>query len=161
MKNKVLNKLYGKELIDAMEDLLNQFYMLQADDSYVEKVLKDINETVRIGLYLMALEKNYDKLAFVLKRVNERLNIIRKEKFIKAYENKTVDKYLAMLGKADKMSLMHDLGIDGDVRERFKLTKTQRDYYKILSNSIMEDQEYDKRNGMQQFIIYHDEKEDN
>lgn len=159
MKDKVLNKLYGKELIDAMEELLNQFYMLHADVEYVEKILKDINETVRIGLYLMALEKNYDELSFILKRANERLNIERKEKFIKAYEDKNADSYLAMLGKADKMSLMHDLGVDGDVNERAKLSKKQREYYKVISNSIMEDQEYDRRNGVQQFITYRKDKE--
>ena len=53
---------------------------------------------------------------------------------------------------------MGDLGVDVDVRERAKLSKVDRDYYTIISNSIMEDQEYDNRDGISKFVKY--KKED-
>ena len=123
MKNKIINNLFGKELIQAMKEMLEEFIRLDFDVEQMVKAMKDINESVRIGLYLMALEKNYDTLAYKINVANKKLNIIRKEKFIEAYEKHQVDKFLSMLGKGDKISLMSDLGIDVDVRGRASLSK--------------------------------------
>lgn len=158
MKNKIINNLFGKELIQAMKEMLEEFIRLDFDVEQMVKAMKDINESVRIGLYLMALEKNYDTLAYKINVANKKLNIIRKEKFIEAYEKHQVDKFLSMLGKGDKISLMSDLGIDVDVRGRASLSKEQREYYRLISNSIMASQEENKKDGIDNFIKY--KKED-
>ena len=158
MKNKIINNLFGKELVQAMKEMLEEFSNLNFDVDQIVKAMKDINESVRVGLYLMALEKNMDVIAFKINKANKILNATRKEKFLDAYASKRVDKFLSMLGKGDKISLMSDLGIDVDVKGRAELTKEQRDYYRIISNSIMSEQEEDKRDGIDSFITY--KKED-
>lgn len=158
MKNKIINNLFGKELIQAMREMLEEFVRLDFDVDQIVKAMKDINESVRVGLYLMALEKNLDTLAFKINSANRKLNILRKEKFLEAYEKKEVDKFLSMLGKGDKISLMADLGIDVDVKGRAFLSKEQREYYRIISNSIMTSQAEDQRDGIDKFIKY--KKED-
>mgnify|MGYP007056155860 CR=1 FL=1 len=159
MKNKVVNKLFGKELLQAMNELVKQLKTMNADTHEIVKEMKYINESVRVGIYLIALEKDYDDLAVRINRANGIINQERKEKFIKAYHEKQVDKFMATLGKADKISLMSDLEIDVDVMERTKLSKEQRDYYRIISNSIMLDQEEDNRDGLDQFIKHKKETE--
>ena len=158
MKNKLINDLFGKELIHAMKEMLEEFKRLKFDDRQIEKAMKNINESVRVGLYLMALEKNYDEIAYKINVANKRINITRKEKFIEAYEKGEAIKYLSILGKGDKISLMSDLGIDVDLKERALLSKVEKDYFTIISNSIMEDQKVDKRDGIDQFVKY--KKED-
>ena len=158
MKDKLINNLFGKKLIQAMKEMLDEFKRLDFDEHQIEKAMKNINESVRVGMYLMALENNYDTLAYKINVANKRLNITRKENFIKAYEKGEANKFLSMLGKGDKISLMSDLGVDVDVRERASLSKVDRDYYTIISNSIMEEQELDQRDGIDQFVKY--KKED-
>ena len=158
MKNKLINDLFGKELVHAMKEMLDEFKMLHFDEHQIEKAMKCINESVRIGLYLMALEKNMDTIAYKINVANKRLNIARKEKFIESYQNGEAIKFLSLLGKGDKISLMSDLGIDLDVRGRAMLTPVERDYYGVISNSIMEDQELDKRDAIDKFITH--KKED-
>ncbi len=159
MNDKVINKLFGKQLITAMNELLKQLYTMNADTHEIVKQLKYINESVRVGLYLIALEKNYDSLAFRINKANGIINQDRKENFIKAYKKKETDKFLATLGKSDKISLMSDLGVDVELSERASLPKVKRDYYTIISNSIMLDQENDSRDGIDQFITYKKETE--
>ena len=154
MMNEVINDLYGEELIKAMNHLIDEFLELNFDSSDVLKSLKNINESVRIGIYLLALERQESDMAYKINKANKRLNEIRKEKFIEAYNNDTVSKYLKKLGKVDKISLMEDLNIDVPVNERVKLSKKQRDYYRIISESIMDDQVDDDRDGIDTFITY-------
>lgn len=137
-----------------MNDLLSKLKAMNASESEIIKAFKGINESVRVGIYLLALEKNYDALAFRINKANKVINEERKEKFIEAYEEGKTDVYLSMLGKADKISLMSDLGISGSLEERAKLPKKIRDYYRIISNSVMEEQAEDKRDGIEQFITY-------
>lgn len=158
MKNKLINDLFGKELVQAMKEMLDEFKKLKFDEHQIEKAMKNINESVRIGLYLMALERNMDNIAYKINVANKRLNIERKEKFLEAYRNGDALKFLSVLGKGDKISLMSDLGIDVDVRERMHFSKLDRDYYTIISNSIMEDQANDQRDGIDQFINYKKEE---
>mgnify|MGYP007069880450 CR=1 FL=1 len=158
MKNKIINDLFGKELVQAMREMLDEFKRLDFDEHQIEKAMKNINESVRIGLYLMALERNLDNLAYKINVANKRLNITRKEKFIEAYQKGDALKFLSILGKGDKISLMSDLGIDVDVRGRAKLSKVERDYYTIISNSIMLDQETDQRDGIDRLVKYKKEE---
>lgn len=154
MKNKIINNLFGEELINAMKDLLNKFVGLDYDEQILLKDLKGINESVRMGLYLMALENGEDQIAFKLNRVNKMLNADRKKDFLDAFEKGETDKFLAMLGKSDKISLMDDLGVNVDVKERASLSKIQKKYYEVISNSIFTDQSLDARDGIDRFIKY-------
>lgn len=154
MKSKIVNNLFGKDLVQAMRELLEEFVSLDYDVEMIQKAMKDINESVRTGLYLMALEKNYDVIANRIQKANRSLNEIRKEKFLQAYQNKKMDLFLASLGKGDKLALMSDLGLDVAVKDRGKFTKEEKEYYQLLSHSIMEDQELDQRDGIDQFVTY-------
>ena len=154
MKNKLINDLFGNELVQAMREMLLEFKALKFDEHQIEKAMKSINESVRIGLYLMALEKNMDTIAYKINVANKRLNFARKENFVEAYDKGEAIKFLSLLGKGDKISLMSDLGIDLDVRGRAMLTPLERDYYRVISNSIMEDQVDDQRDAMDKFIKY-------
>ena len=152
--NKLIKKLFGNDLTSMMQGMLDEFRTLDYDDQQIMKMLKGFNESVRTAMYLMALEKNYDAIAYRINRVNRKLNILRKEAFIEAYENKTADKYLKTLGKSDKISLLSDLGVDLPLDERMKLPRRKLDYFKIISNSVMIDQESDMRDGLDTFLKY-------
>lgn len=158
MNNSIVKKLFGDDLMDAMREKLSEFQICNYDVDTLYSALKSTNESVRIGLYLMALENNFDDLAYKLNKVNNMLNVRRKKDFILAYKKKETDKFLATLGKPDKISLMKDLGVDVELNQRIHFTKEQRDYYEILSNSILLDQKSDGRDGIDQFVTY--KKED-
>lgn len=158
MKNKFINNLFGEQLLKAMNDLLKEFVDLDYDEETIYKALKDVNESVRVGMYLLTLEKNLTNMSYRINRVNKRLNYLRKENFLKAYEKKETEKFLSILGKGDKISLMSDLGIDVPLNERMKLSNQEREFFKIISDSIMLDQEYDKRDGIDTFVKYKKEE---
>ena len=158
MKDKVINRLFGRQLITAMNELIKQLYAMKADTDEIVKQLMFINESVRIGLYLIALEKNYDSLAVRINKANGIINEERKENFLKAYKSKKTDEFLKNLSKSDKLSLLCDLGVDVDLAERIKLPKAKRDYYRIISNSIMLDQEEDNRDGIDQLVKYKEDE---
>lgn len=156
--NKLISNLFGEELTHVMYDMLAEFKGLDYDDDQILKVLKKFNESFRTGMYLLALQQNCDNIAYRINRVNRKLNIIRKEAFINAYGNKTTEEFLKTLGKADKISLLSDLGVDLPLEERMKLPKKKLEYYRIISNSVMLDQENDKRNGLDTFLKYKKEE---
>lgn len=156
--NKLISNLFGEELMHVMYDMLAEFKTLDYDDDQIFKVLKRFNESYRTGMYLLALQQNYDNIAYRINRVNKKLNIIRKEDFLTAYQNKKTSEFLEKLGKADKISLLSDLGVDLPLEERMKLPKKKLEYYRIISNSVMLDQENEKRNGLDTFLKY--KKED-
>lgn len=159
MNNNIVKKLFGDDLMSVMQDKIKEFLEGEYDVDTIYSALKATNESVRIGLYLMALENNYDDLAYKINKVNVMLNNRRKKDFLLAYGKKETDKFLATLGKPDKISLMKDLGVDVELQQRMHFTKEQRDYYEILSNSIMMDQTSEGRDGIDQFVTY--KKEDN
>lgn len=148
MEDKLLNVLYGRELVYAMAELLEKFMDNNCSVDKIVKEMAKINESVRVGIYLMAVEKNYSDLAIKINKANKIINDKRKEDFIKAFNNNEVTKFLVLLGKGDKISLMNDLGVDVNVRERAKLTDLQRKYYDVIKESIITSQREDKRNGV-------------
>ena len=158
INKKLINSLFSEELVLMMYQLLEEFHSLDYDEDTIFNILKKFNESFRMGMYLLALEKNYDNISFRINRVNKKINIIRKEQFLEAYENKSVEEFLKKLGKSDKISLMSDLGVDLPLDERMKLSKRELDYYKVISNSVMLDQASDKRDGIDTFLKY--KKED-
>lgn len=158
-KNKFINKLFGKDLTDVMYTMLEDFIKLDYDEEQIFKDLKKTNEPFRMGMYLLALESNFDTIAARINRVNKKINLIRKDDFIEAYEKKKTNEYLSKLSKADKISLLSDLGVDLPLEERMKLPKDKIEYYRIISNSVMLDQENDNRDGLTTFLEYDKEEE--
>lgn len=159
VKNKLINNLFGEELTIVMYEMLEEFYSLDYEDDDILRVLKKFNESFRTGMYLLALEQNFDNIAYRINRVNKKLNLIRKDKFLEAYDKKKTGEFLATIGKADKISLLSDLGVDLPLEERMKLPKKKLEYYKIISNSVMQDQENDTRNGIDTFLKHKKEKD--
>lgn len=157
-KNKFINKLFGKDLTDVMYTMLEDFIKLDYDEDQIFKDLKKTNEPFRMGMYLLALESNFDTIAARINRVNKKINLIRKDDFIEAYEKKKTNEYLNALSKADKISLLSDLGVDLPLEERMKLPKDKIEYYRIISNSVMLDQEKDNRDGLTTFLEYDKEE---
>lgn len=157
-RNKFINKLFGKDLTDVMYTMLEDFIKLDYDEDQIFKDLKKTNEPFRMGMYLLALESNFDTIAARINRVNKKINLIRKDDFINAYEKKKTNDYLNTLSKADKISLLSDLGVDLPLEERMKLPKDKIEYYRIISNSVMLDQEKDNRDGLTTFLEYDKEE---
>lgn len=154
MSDKVVNKLFGKGLGSAMNDILKNIVYMNYDVEQICEELKDINESVRVGLYLMALENDLDEIAIRINNANKILNEERKSKFLEYYEKGEAQRFLASLGKQDKISLMSDLGIDGSLRERANMSKEKKEYYKVINDSIFKDQELDCRDGIDRFVTY-------
>ncbi len=152
INNKLLIELFGEKLSSLMKEIVDEFEMLDYDDNQIMNVLKNYNESVRMGIYLIALQRNLSKIACRINRVNKKINSTRVESFLEAYENGNAQKFLNTLGKGDKISLMSDLGIDLPLEERIKLSKRKLDYYTIISNSIMEEQMMDTRDGIDTFL---------
>ena len=157
-RNKFINKLFGKDLTDVMYTMLEDFIKLDYDEDQIFKDLKKTNEPFRMGMYLLALESNFDTIAARINRVNKKINLIRKDDFIEAYEKKKTNEYLNTLSKADKISLLSDLGVDLPLEERMKLPKDKIEFYRIISNSVMLDQEKDNRDGLTTFLEYDKEE---
>lgn len=155
MAKTIVNKLFSKDVINAMNDILKEIVYMNYDVEQICKELSSLNESIRVGLYLMALENNYDEIAIRISNANKALNEERKNNFLKAYEAGEVDKFLSLLGRQDKISLMSDLGIDGSLRERANMSDEKKKYYKIISDSIFKDQELDQRDGIDNFLTYH------
>lgn len=156
----VVKKLFGEDLMAAMKEKLDEFVAGDYDVDTIYTALKSTNESVRIGIYLIALENDMDDIAYKINKANKMLNSRRKKDFLLAVEKKETDKFLATLGKPDKISLMKDLGVDVELPQRVHFTKEQREYYEILSNSILLDQKGEVRDGIDQFVTYKKENED-
>lgn len=152
MAKMITNKLYGQDVVSTMNDILKDIVYMNYDVEQICKKLSSYNESIRVGLYLMALESDYDEIAIRISNANKILNEERKNKFLKAYEDGEVEKFLSFLGRQDKISLMSDLGIDGSLRERAVMSKDKKAYYKLISDSIFQDQEYDRRNGLDRLL---------
>ena len=155
MAKTIVNKLFSKDVINAMNDILKEIVYMNYDVEQICKELSSLNESIRVGLYLMALENNYDEIAIRISNANKALNEERKNNFLKAYQDGEVDKFVSLLGRQDKISLMSDLGIDGSLRERANMSDEKKKYYKIINDSIFKDQELDQRDGIDNFITYH------
>lgn len=160
MNKNELNKLYGNTLFPLIEEILDEFIAKNYSVEMIMDALSTINETVRIGIYLLALAKNEGVMALKIEKANKKLNEIRKEKFLEAFKKNDTARFLALLGKGDKISLMSDLGVNEDAAGRASFTLEQRIYYEILSEAIKSDQEVDKRNGLEQFLKHKRSKKD-
>lgn len=156
--NKVIDGLYSKKVLKVMNEMLDDFILTDSsvDDIYDE--LKYVNESIRTGIYLLSIEKGFTYLSQRINIVNERINLERTEDFIKAINDGEEEKYLATLGKGDKVSLLNHLGINVPLEQRRNLSKEQLNYYKVISASIKDSQEDDKRDGIDSFLKYKKDK---
>ena len=158
MADKLVTGLFSDEVLKVMNELLDDFILSDYDEEEIYNELKFINESIRMGLYLLSLEKDFVYLSNRIDRVNKRVNEERKSKFLKAYEDGEVEKFLSVLGKGDKISLLNDLGIDPSLKNRKKCNKKENDYYNIISQSIKESQSDDMRDGIDSFLRYKNNK---
>lgn len=158
MDNKVIDSLFSKKVLHVMNELLDDFILSDSNEEDIYGELKYINESIRTGLYLLSIEKGFTYLSQRINNVNERINVERTEEFIQAVNDGEEDKYLAALGKGDKVSLLNHLGINLSLEERKKLSKEQLKYYKVISDSIKDSQEDDKRDGIDSFLKYKKDK---
>lgn len=158
MADNIVTGLFSNEVLNVMNELLDDFILSDYDEEEIYKELKFMNESIRMGLYLLALEKDFVYLSKRIDRVNRRVNQERKEKFLKAYEDGETEKFLSVLGKGDKVSLLNDLGIESSLKSRKKCNKKENDYYKIISQSIKDSQSDDMRDGLDSFLKYKQDK---
>lgn len=158
MDNNVVTKLYSDELLKLMNELLDDFILSDFSEEEIYNELKYMNESVRMGLYLISINKDFVYLSKRIDNVNRRINKERKEKFIEAEECGEADKFLATLGKSDKISLLNDLGIDIDIAKRKQCSKIELNYYTVITDSIKNSQKDDKRDGIDSFLKYKKEK---
>ncbi len=152
MNKEEIQQIYGQKLFTLMEDMVNEFIRDDYSTSQIKKSLKAINESIRIGLYLLAIANNQGIMALKIYKANQELNEIRKNDFIAAYKNNKVKQFLAPLGKSDKISLMTDLGLNENSSKKALFNQEQKQMYKILNESILEDQKSDCRDGIEQFL---------
>lgn len=158
MDNKVIDNLFSKKVLHVMSELLDDFILSDSNEEDIYGELKYINESIRTGLYLLSIEKGFTYLSQRINNVNERINLERTEEFIQAINDGEEDKYLATLGKGDKVALLNHLGINVSLEERKKLSKEQLKYYKVICDSIKDSQEDDKRDGIDSFLKYKKDK---
>ena len=154
MMEKVTLRLFGKDMLDLMSEMISEFVGSKYDEMKIYESIKDINESIRMGLYLVALDFNNGELAYTINRINKRLSDERIINFKKSIENNKEKNFLANLSKADKRSLLVDLNIDVDEDELYKLSELDRKYYDCILNSILNDQEVDCRDGIDRFMKY-------
>lgn len=159
--DKVVKKLFGKDLINALEQMIDEFYELEFDEKDIYKSIKDINESVRTCMYLLAVDEDKETLAFKINKVNKRLKDERVSAFKESFDKGTYKKFLSTLSKVDKRSLLSDLGLDLDEEKLFSLSKIKKVYYSVINESILEDQKLDQRDGIERFVKYKKEGKPN
>lgn len=156
--NKVMDSLFNKNVFKVMNEMLDDFILTDSNEDEIYEELKYINESIRIGLYLLSIEKGFVYLSHRINNVNDRINREIVDRFIEAVENGEEDKFLSTLGKSDKIALLNHLGINVPVEKKKGLTKIQLKYYKVLTDSIKDSQVDDKRNGIDSFLTYKKDK---
>ncbi len=158
MDNKVIDRLFSKKVFTVMNELLDDFILSDSSEEEIYEELKYINESIRTGLYILALEKGFTYLSQRINNVNDRINDEITKEFISAINKGEEDKFLAMLGKGDKIALLNRLGVNVPLEQRKKLTKKQLKYFTVISDSIKESQEDDKRDGIDTLLKYKKDK---
>ena len=156
--NKVMDSLFNKNVFKVMNEMLDDFILTDSNEDEIYEELKYINESIRMGLYLLSIEKGFVYLSHRINNVNDRINREIVDRFIEAVENGEEDKFLSTLGKSDKIALLNHLGINVPVEKKKGLTKIQLKYYKVLTDSIKDSQVDDKRNGIDSFLTYKKDK---
>lgn len=156
--NSTIVKLFGEDLINSLNDMLDDFISLSISEKELYSNIKDMNESVRSCLYLLAIERDDKKLIKKIENVNNQLKDERIDNFKKSFDKNEHKRFLALLNKIDKQSLLDDLNINVSSDEVHKLSKIDREYYDAIKESLMVDQEVDQRDGIDRFITY--KKED-
>lgn len=158
MKDKVVTDLFSKKVLLVMSEMLDDFILSDSTEDEIYDELKSINESIRIGLYLMSIEKGFVYLSHRINDANEKINLERTKMFISSVENGEEDKFLSTLGKADKIALLNHLGINVSLKDKKTLKKDELKYYKIITDSIKVSQSDDNRNGIDKFLKYRNDK---
>jgi hypothetical protein len=137
-----------------MNEMLDDFILSDSSEDEIYEELRYANESIRVGLYLLSIEKGFIYLSQRLKNVNDRINVEVIELFKEAIDKGNEKKFLSTLGKIDKISLLNHLGINVPEEKKKGLNKVQIKYYKALTDSIKDSQVDDKRDGIDSFLTY-------
>jgi hypothetical protein len=152
--NKGIENLFNKDLLKLMNEMLDDFILSDSSEDEIYEELRYANESIRVGLYLLSIEKGFIYLSQRLKNVNDRINVEVIELFKEAIDKGNEKKFLSTLGKIDKISLLNHLGINVPEEKKKGLNKVQIKYYKALTDSIKDSQVDDKRDGIDSFLTY-------
>lgn len=152
--NKGIENLFNKDLLKLMNEMLDDFILSDSSEDEIYEELRYANESIRVGLYLLSIEKGFIYLSQRLKNVNDRINVEVIELFKESIDKGNEKKFLSTLGKIDKISLLNHLGINVPEEKKKGLNKVQIKYYKALTDSIKDSQVDDKRDGIDSFLTY-------
>ena len=90
--NKGIENLFNKDLLKLMNEMLDDFILSDSSEDEIYEELRYANESIRVGLYLLSIEKGFIYLSQRLKNVNDRINVevieLFKEAIDKANEKK-------------------------------------------------------------------------
>lgn len=149
---KLVNKLFGEDLTHYLLALLDTFQERKYTEKEVYSSIQMMNESVRNYLLGLAYDKKMEDYVELIYSVNQKLKGERIEKFKKAIKKGEAEKFLVMLSRVDKISLLDDLHLLNKNTTHF--SKEEKEIILLVENSIRESQGVDKRNGIQDFLTY-------
>lgn len=152
--NSIVKKMFGDDLIRALNQMLDEFVELDFDETDIYVSIKGINESVRTCLFLLAEERGLSDMAFKIERINKRLKVENVDKFKKSFDKGEAETYLKKLNKTDKIDLLHAMGLDIPNDMVYKLDKIKQVYRNTINKSIMDDQVKEQKDGIDTFIKY-------
>ena len=152
--NSIVKKMFGDDLIRALNQMLDEFVELDFDETDIYVSIKGINESVRTCLFLLAEERGLSDMAFNIERINKRLKVENVDKFKKSFDKGEAETYLKKLNKTDKIDLLHAMGLDIPNDMVYKLDKIKQVYRNTINKSIMDDQVKEQKDGIDTFIKY-------
>lgn len=152
--NSIVKKMFGDDLIRALNQMLDEFVELDFDETDIYVSIKGINESVRTCLFLLAEERGLSDMAFKIERINKRLKVENVDKFKKSFDKGEAEAYLKKLNKTDKIDLLHAMGLDIPNDMVYKLDKIKQVYRNTINKSIMDDQVKEQKDGIDTFIKY-------
>lgn len=149
---KLVNKLFGEDLTHYLLALLDTFQERKYTEKEVYSSIQMMNESVRNYLLGLAYDKKMEDYVELIYSVNQKLKGERIEKFKKAIKKGETEKFLVMLSRVDKISLLDDLHLLNKNTTHF--SEEEKEIILLVENSIKESQGVDKRKGIQDFLTY-------
>lgn len=134
----ILKNYFGDEVILKVDNLVEECRRNDYQESKILDIIKDMSESLRICMYLIALERDVE-LALKIERINKRLKDVRVTKFKEEYFKDKANNFLGKMNRIDKISLLSDMDLNILEEERDKLRGINKEYYDVLKSSIMND----------------------
>lgn len=156
--DKLVNKMFGDDMIKVLNQMLDEFIELNFNQNDIYKSIKDIGESVRTCLYLIACDRGLNDIASSIDNINKKLIQENIDEFIISYNNGTCNEFLKKFNKTDKMNLLKYMDLDVDTKDVVKLSRLKQEYRNIINKSIKDDQLLEHKDGFDTFIKYKNEK---